>query len=559
MERRMRFAAIGVAVMAWACGVGVAQTAAGSGGSQSSALGVQITALVAEPAVVRAHWGVYVTELDGTPIFGLNEGQFFQPASTAKLFTTAAALALMGGDRRFETNVWAEGTLSDGTLRGDLRLVGGGDPDFGTADIPYVEPSERPKGAAGAPLATIKDIEELADKVYAAGVRVVKGDVVGFDTQFAWEPYPPDWSLDDLVYGYGAPVSALSIHDNEIEVKVLPGDGKAKPALKIEPDFPYYEIENKVFGPGYAAGQSCDARLVYRREQGTKHLLVFGDIAGGQCSQNVAIGDPAEYAAMALKAALERRGVRVTGTAKAFHSDMRQMGPVIREEGPGVMMFVLQALKQPYVADREPQICNYDYVGHNPPEPTATVLATHDSPRLSEDVEYTLKTSQNLHAEIEMRDLGASFECKGTQSFGVAAVREFLLNVGIDGKDFAFFDGSGLSGHDLVTPRAEAKLLSYAVHDPKTGERQPWFADWKASLPVGGVDGSLEGRFTKAPLKGHVFAKTGTLGEARALSGYLECASGRTVIFSIMDTSHMPGNADRDVMDRIVAAIAAAE
>ena len=60
--------------------------------------------------------------------------------------------------------------------------------------------------------------------------------------------------------------------------------------------------------------------------------------------------------------------------------------------------------------------------------------------------------------------------------------------------------------------------------------------------------------------KGHVFAKTGTLGEARALSGYLDCASGRTVIFSILVNNHLPGsNVDRDAMDKIVAAIAAAQ
>jgi D-alanyl-D-alanine carboxypeptidase/D-alanyl-D-alanine-endopeptidase (penicillin-binding protein 4) len=139
-------------------------------------------------------------------------------------------------------------------------------------------------------------------------------------------------------------------------------------------------------------------------------------------------------------------------------------------------------------------------------------------------------------------------------------VRAFLVRAGIDKDDFVFYDGSGLSGHDLVTPRATAKLLSYAALDPKTGGPQTWFADWKASLPVGGEDKALATRFAKPPLKDHVFAKTGTLGEARALSGYLDCASGRTVIFSIMVGNHAPGsNADRDAMDKIVAAIAAAE
>jgi D-alanyl-D-alanine carboxypeptidase/D-alanyl-D-alanine-endopeptidase (penicillin-binding protein 4) len=132
-------------------------------------------------------------------------------------------------------------------------------------------------------------------------------------------------------------------------------------------------------------------------------------------------------------------------------------------------------------------------------------------------------------------------------------VRAFLIHGAIDPNDFIFFDGSGLSGHDLTTPRATARLLSFA-------STQPWFAAWRASLPIGGEDGSLAERFPKPPLKDHVFAKTGTLGEARALSGYLDTASGRTVIFSIMVGNHLPGAHDDQVtMDKIVAAIQASE
>jgi serine-type D-Ala-D-Ala carboxypeptidase/endopeptidase (penicillin-binding protein 4) len=170
-----------------------------------------------------------------------------------------------------------------------------------------------------------------------------------------------------------------------------------------------------------------------------------------------------------------------------------------------------------------------------------------------EDVTVTNKVSQNLHAELLLHDLGRKTFCgKGSTAEGARLVRAFLEDAGIDKDDFVFFDGSGLSGHDLVTPRATVRLLQYA-------STQPWFADWKRSLPVSGEDGSLAERFARAPLKDHVFAKTGTLGEARALSGYLDTASGRTVIFSIMVGNHMPhSNADREVMDKIVAAIAAA-
>ena len=130
-------------------------------------------------------------------------------------------------------------------------------------------------------------------------------------------------------------------------------------------------------------------------------------------------------------------------------------------------------------------------------------------------------------------------------------VRGFLMRAGLDPADFVFYDGSGLSSHDLVTPRATAQLLAYAT-------KQPWFAQWKAALPVGGEDGTLSSRFPDAPLKDHLFAKTGTLGESRGLSGYVDTASGKQVIFSIYVDDHAPnGSKDREVMDEIVAAIAA--
>jgi D-alanyl-D-alanine carboxypeptidase/D-alanyl-D-alanine-endopeptidase (penicillin-binding protein 4) len=494
-----------------------------------------------------------VTSLDGALIYGLNQAQLFQPASNAKLFTTAAALALLGTDKRFTTQVIAEGKLSGHSLKGNLRLVGGGDPSFGTRDLPYIPPAQRAKPTPVAP-PSIADIEELADKVYASGLRVVRGDIVGDDSQFEWEPYPPDWSLDDLVYGYGAPVSALSVHDNQIDVQVSPSTLKdgGKATIRTDPDVPYYAIENDVYTMNF--GQDCDARLGYQREQGTTHLVVFGDIPpkATPCSQAVAIADPAEYAAIALKAALVHRGVRVTGVAKTYHHVPRTLEPAIHDDPGASFMLQRAILSRPYSPNADPLQCDAQKIA-GPPQPEQTTLATHESPPLSQDVTYTLKVSQNLHAEMILRDTGAAYSCEHTQSSGITVLREFLLHLGIEKGDFAFVDGSGLSSHDLVTPRATAKLLQFAT-------TQPWFATWKASLPIAGEDGTLESRFPNPPLKDHIFAKTGTLGEARALSGYLDTASGRTVIFSIMVSNHFPGTtADRDAMDKIVAAIQAAE
>jgi D-alanyl-D-alanine carboxypeptidase/D-alanyl-D-alanine-endopeptidase (penicillin-binding protein 4) len=559
IDRTIR-TAVCAAVMAAACAAAMGQTAAISAAASlaQQPLAQQIAALVAQPAVARAHWGVVVTTLDGRPIYGLNEGQLFRPDSNAKLFTTAAAMALLGPEKTFETRVVARGGVStQGVFQGDLELVGGGDANLSGRQLPYMSPAQQPRTAGSAP-DPLRYLAELADAVVAKGLREVDGDIVGDDSYYAWEPYAADWAVDDLVWGYGAPVSALAINDDQIEMTIAPGAKRGERAIvTLKPDVPYYTVENQL-----RSTNEFKNPIVIDRALGSKIVTAIGGgIEPGEPSQveELAILDPAEYAAIALKAILEARGVKVTGVARAHHWN------------PGDVMGYLEATTRPVPGVSDGLLAGRMAMSPKPAlacddsgrpnlGPTEAVLATHTSPPLGEDVVVTNKVSQNLHAEMMLRDLGFVFGCWGSIRKGAALERQFLQHIGIDGGDFVFYDGSGLSGHDLVTPRATAKLLLYAAHDPKTGAPQPWFADWKASLPVGGVDGTLADRFTAAPLKGHVFAKTGTHSEGRALSGYLDCASGQTVIFSILVENHLPGDsADRDAMDKIVAAIAAAE
>jgi serine-type D-Ala-D-Ala carboxypeptidase/endopeptidase (penicillin-binding protein 4) len=508
-----------------------------------------IAGLVEGPEVSRDHWGIAVTAMDGAPIYSLNEGQLFQPASNAKLYTTAVAMALLGPATTFKTKIVAKGVFGGvETLTGDLVLVGAGDANLSGREIPYVAPALRPKVEPGAPplpeVNPLRYLEAMADQVAATGLKVVNGDVVGDDTLFPWEPYPQDWSIDDTVWGYGAPVSALTINDNQIKVTVKPAGAVGEPAtVVVDPAVPsYYTLDVSVT----TEEQKSGSHVQMERALGSKVLRVYGSIAvdAQPDEEEVAIHDPAEYAAVALKGMLEKRGIVVTGKALAQHRIPTDAHSFLEGMNvPGQELAVVTGGFQGGSCLLEPQ----------PVAGSERTLATHLSSPLLEDVVVTNKVSQNLHAELWMHHLGRRTYCgKGSTVEGARLVRAFLENAAIDKDDFVFFDGSGLSGHDLVTPRATARLLQYA-------STQPWFADWKKSLPVGGEDGSLAERFGKAPLKDHVFAKTGTLGEARALSGYLECASGRTVIFSIMVGNHMPQTTkDRETMDKIVTAIAAA-
>ncbi|HEY2038712.1 MAG TPA: D-alanyl-D-alanine carboxypeptidase/D-alanyl-D-alanine-endopeptidase, partial [Edaphobacter sp.] len=490
-------------------------------GREGSKLAREIEDVLAAPAVSRAHWGIKVTTLEGKTLYSLNEGQLFQPASNTKMFTTATALALLGANTTFETKVVARGVFSvPGKLAGDVVLVGSGDANLSGREIPYVPPAQRPKVAPGqepppGPPA-LRYLEEMADQVAKTGLKVVNGDIIGDDTLYPWEPYPSDWSIDDSIWGYGAPVSALTITDSQLKLTVAPGDAPGKPAnVTLDPIAPYYTVDATALTTSVARSGS---HVQIDRALGSRTLRIYGSIAvdARPDEEEIAIHDPAEYAAAALKSMLEARGILITGVAKARHrlpSDSRGFIQASHEPAPNI------AWAKTYGAPVQPP-CTTNCT----PAVAETVLAHHISPPLLEDMVVTNKVSQNLHAEMFLHNLGASVLNDGSTVSGARVIRSFLTTrAGLDPDDFIFFDGSGLSGHDLVAPRATARLLQFA-------STQPWFADWKHTLPIGGEDGSLVERFGKSPLKDHVFAKTGTLSEARALSGYLDCASGKTVI-----------------------------
>ena len=369
-------------------------------------------------------------------------------------------------------------------------------------------------------------------------MKSITRDVIGDDSFFAWEPYPLGWGVDDLQQGYGAPVSALTIHDSMILAGVSSGTRVGATQVDLRPNIPYYLLMDDTSTIAKTTTPTA-ARIHFDRAIGSREVRVFGEIPldSPTVKTLLAIQDPAEFAALALKDALERRGVKVGGATSAAHGFPMNSTPALSADD--ALDKVKKQIAAPAASSCGGQILE-------------TALATHVSPRLEDDVIFTLKDSQNLHAEVMMRNLGASFACDYRGSGGLAIVKAYAAQAGISPADLVLYDGSGLSGHDLVTPRSLTQLLVYAT-------KQKWGETFKAALPVGGVDGTLANRFLPpSPLTGKVFAKTGTLGESRDLSGYLTAASGATVVFSVLVDNHPPtGGADRVAMDKIVEAIAA--
>lgn len=465
----------------------------------------------ASPVARTAFWGIQIVDLStGKTLYELNPDHYFVPASNAKLFSTALALSRLGPDYTFQTRVLARTPPDDqGRIRGSVRLMGGGDPNLSARAIPY-----RMGLSTGSPLAAIQD---LADQMVMRGVRRVDGDIIGDDTWYVWQPYATGWSVDDPMSDDGPPISALTLADNVLTLSVRPGANAGDvAALSLLPSAEFYRIENRV--RTVAAGG--ERRIHFQRIPGSRDAQLWGTIPLRDRGQEllISVEDPAQFAAEALRVALERRGVTVGGAAIAEHLY------------PDVVADLSQAGAQ--VVDALP--------------PAGVEVARRVSAPLLEDLRITAKVSQNLHAELALRAVGRARRNVGSFEAGMAEMKLFLGEAGIDAAGYNLMDGSGLSRLDLVTPNTMLKLLRH-MYDSPLREK------WLSILPVAGQDGTLSSRMGGTPAAGRVFAKTGSLSHVSALSGYLQRPDLTWVAFSILVNNYGARSATevRGVMDRI--------
>ncbi len=397
---------------------------------------------------------------DGKTLYAHDADLRLLPASNCKLWTSAAALELLGPDFHMTTDVLASARPdADGTISGSVYLRGGGDGLLSAADL-----------------------DAMAMALSAMGVKHITGSIAGDGSRFAGPVYGFGWEWDDLGDEEFPQISGLEVSEGVLSVHVAAGKVPGDPVtVTVDPPTNYVPLVITAKTGAKEAAGDCVITKPWRKNE----FDVTGTLPLGKTLDAKAPVDaPPLLAATLLRQALIQHGVAVDGGAA---------------------------------------------LGQTPA--TAVVLASHQSLPLLEYIVRMNKPSDNLLAETLVRLLDTS----GTFDAGRAKALPFFGSLGVDISSLALTDGSGVSRRDYVTARSVSQLL-LGMH-----RRKDWPLYYR-SLPIAGVDGTLKSRMINTLAQNNVHAKTGTLSQVRALSGYITGRSGTLYVFSLL-MNNFPGNA----------------
>jgi D-alanyl-D-alanine carboxypeptidase/D-alanyl-D-alanine-endopeptidase (penicillin-binding protein 4) len=392
------------------------------------------------------------------------------PASNMKLFTTAAAEDLLHPDFEITTNVYVRGSVDpSGTLHGDVKIVGHGDPTIG--------------GRFHDDDATAV-VDEWATALKSSGVKTVDGDLIfeyGYmDTQYT----QPSWPADQLVNWYEAPVSAFTMQEGCVEVRVLPSRGGKPCTVQLDPSTSYVDVQSSCIT---GRGLPFITRL---RDSNT--IIVRGGVPArsGPTEVFITVENPIHYFAAVTSETFARDGVAIHGQIVLTPRDERpDWRPVAQQSTPlSVVVYVIN------------------------------------------------KKSQNHYAEELVKMLGAERKKEGSWEAGTSVVTDWIVGkLGVPAEEFHQIDGSGLSRDNRASANAFIHLLRFMWSTP-------WREDFVSSLPYSGDPDSKFGkRLRSSPYARQVFAKTGYIVGVVGLSGYVHGASGKIYAFSFIFNNYHVG------------------
>ena len=429
-----------------------------------------------DPALTHASISFKVIDLQtGKAVATYDPDRTLPTASTAKLFSTATALDILGSDYRAKTRVYHDGTIdSTGVLTGSLWIRGAGDPALGSK---YFNEEER----------QLEFLDTWAAEIKAHGITQINGSVIADASEFGYDGAPDGWNWVDLGNYYGAGPSGLTIYDNLVRYRfsVPSSSGRIVKVKSIEPEIPGFQFHNYIRSSTrkgdnaylYGAPYSLDRFGTGTLPVGSSNFLVKGSLP-----------DPEFQFAYELCKALQRAGIKISDGAKSVRK-----------------------------SDLKTKKEDYD---------NRVLIIEHKGEKLINVINYTNMRSVNLFAEHMINLVGYEKTGNGSTKSGLKALENHWKNhFSITGMQIN--DGSGLSRMNAISANHFVQLL-YHMKQSKYAE------DFTASLPVAGSSGTLKYVCRGQAAQNRMVAKSGSMTRIKSYAGYISSSSGKNYAFALI-------------------------
>jgi D-alanyl-D-alanine carboxypeptidase/D-alanyl-D-alanine-endopeptidase (penicillin-binding protein 4) len=417
-----------------------------------------------------------VTDLaTGTTVSEFNPNVTLPTASTAKLFSTATALDILGPDYRATTRIYRDGEIdSAGVLNGTLWIRGGGDPSLGSK---YFNQEDH----------QLDFLDNWVKQLKELGITEIKGAVMADASAFGYNGVPDGWNWVDLGNYYGAGPSGLSIYDNLVRYRfsVPSSSGQLVRVKSIEPKVPGLQFHNYILSSTrkgdnaylYGAPYSLDRFGSGTLPLGSSNFLVKGSLP-----------DPEMQFAHELCEALKRVGIKVSDGAQSVRS-----------------------------LDLVAKAKSYD---------GRVLLIEHKGEKLIDIINYTNMRSVNLFAEHMINLVGYENTEDGSTRSGLTALENHWKNgFNIDGMQIN--DGSGLSRMNAISAQHFVGLL-------KQMNESKYASEFLSSLPVAGKSGTLKSVCQGQAAQNRMIAKSGSMTRIKSYAGYINGLSGKRYAFALI-------------------------
>ncbi len=378
----------------------------------------------ADSQLTHAISSLYVIDAKtGEVIFDKNSRIGLAPASTQKIITSATTFELLGKDYRYKTEFGYIGTIEKRTLKGDLYLIGSGDPTLGSWRW------ERTKEKV--------ILQQLANATRKAGIGFIIGSVVLGDAGWQAETTPNGWIWQDIGNYYGAGASFLNWRENQFDVFLRSGNkiGDSVHVVSYDPPLVGYRLQSNVTTAAKGTG---DNAYIYKYNDDWG--VIRGTIPPGESRFKIAGTLPSPHSQM----------------IRTFLDSLFRAGVQFSAGQPSL----IYNLKEP----------------PKPGDENLSRLYIHYSPSLDSIIYWFNKRSVNLYGEALIKTIGFEKKGFGVTDTGVVVVRDFWKEKGLNEDELNIYDGSGLSPLNRVTTHAQVEILKYA-------QTRDWYPDFYDALP----------------------------------------------------------------------------